>query len=175
MTTYKLYPFEVEIHESYGELGGRYISYLYPTIDELREKIANLSNNEKIIHIKEYYLVYMHSALLPPCTRVDEFTHHEVYSDWVRIPKEHIKTAKQKDYKDKFNEDSSYNNYCLSYITLTKHEYLDYIYPINSTYDLKNHSRKDIMAALYQHSRSTCTFNLELYQYRYLTKEEVLN
>jgi hypothetical protein len=165
--------YQLEIYQDFKGFGGQRKYYGFHTFDSLVERLKELRNNEKVLSIKEYHLVYQHPFFLPMCNEVTIYSRREIYKEWVKIPKEQIKTAKQKSYKHNFIEGEEYAHYCLQYEALTEDKDQGYIYKIGATYDLLNSDRQAITKALYDHSKSNRIFNLRLYQYRSYSKEEI--
>ncbi|PLS19163.1 hypothetical protein CVD28_01785 [Bacillus sp. M6-12] len=166
--------YTIEVFQDFKGFGGRCIYYGCDSIEKVKDILNHLKANEKVLSIEEHHLVYQHPIYLPICNETTIYSRREIYREWVKVPKEQVHTAKQKDYKQNFLEKEGFNNYCIKYEVLTEDKYEEYIYKVGATYDLRNSDRQAIMKALYDHSKSNRMFNLRLFQYRKLSLEEFL-
>lgn len=166
--------YQLETYQDFKPFGGQRKHYGFHTLESLIERLKELKDNEKALSVHEYHLVYQHPLFLPMCNETTIYSRREIYKDWVKIPKDQIKTAKQKSYKHNFIENEDFAHYCITYETLTEEKHQGYIYKVGANYDLRNSDRQAIMKALYDHSKSNRLFNLRLYQYRQFSKEEIL-
>lgn len=168
--------FEVQVLY-HSELAAYWQGYIFDTEDDLYEFLNSdklKSNFVKSYEIYQFLLVYNHNNPLPEPDGYNEFFGENTYNE--NYKQEIVRTAKRKDYRDKFH--NKYNNYCIKYKCLDKREdFIDTEYPIsyhkelNCAYTSKD--KKEIMDALYSHSKSNMIFDIKLYEFgKYKLQEE---
>lgn len=128
--------------------------------------------NEKIDSIIKYYTIYEHTKnfIFQPIIENIYGQDMETYLENYKLKKEDLLSIKVKDYKN--NLILKNNNYLIEYIVIGYHPYTK-LYNLKLSVNYSSNNLKDIQNQLRSLSKSTQVFNIKLFQYQKLKKEEI--
>ena len=135
------------------------------TLEEVKQFVTNLKEDQQIIEIKKFYVIYKHIENMPKYDYIDSFNGWNVYNEKYKLNKCDLKTIKVIEYKNNLINDN--DNYMINYNIITEHNNLSEIL-IKCTCCFEAKALKQIKEHLYYLSKSNQVFDIVFYQYEVL-------
>lgn len=135
------------------------------TEEEVKDYISKLTDNEQVVDIKRFHVIYRHMENMPKHDYHNDFDNWNVYNKKYKLKKEDLKTIKVSDYKDNLIEGN--DNYMIKYHVITEHHNIkEMLIKVSCCYSVKD--LKQIKQELYTLSKSPQVFDIVFYQYEIL-------